>query len=76
MIWPHFWRREQGGSMANANIDYSDLNAVVQLAKALNSRQFQQFVVKYPDRDNYNITMQVKEAVKRGATVVWSMENN
>jgi hypothetical protein len=53
--------------------DFTDRRAVIAFAAELARRnpQFRQFVVKYPDRAGYNVTMQVGRAVAAGAAVVW-----
>lgn len=60
----------------NVFINYADLKAVTRLAQDLQRRnpRFIQYVVKYPQRDNYNITMQVEKAKNEGAEVIWSGE--
>ncbi len=49
--------------------DYTDLAAVCALARSL-ARGVQQYVVKYPNRANYNVTMQLDRAIKGGADLV------
>lgn len=55
-------------------VNYGNLAEVIVYAKkmAKNSPQFNQYVVKYPDRTNYNITMQIDRATKEGAEIMWS----
>jgi len=50
-------------------IDWNDLDAVKSVARPLKA-----FIVKYPDRQNYNIPADVERAVLAGATVVWRPE--
>lgn len=55
-------------------VDYCDLPSVIEFAKGLARKHpvFAQYVVKYPGRENFNITMQRTAAESAGAAVVWS----
>lgn len=55
-------------------VDYCNLDAVIAFAKAMAKRnpKFTQYVVKNPNRDNYNITMNLAWAVRDGSQVIWS----
>lgn len=57
-------------------IDFCDLEKVKELARSLRRPEFEQHVVKYPNRRNYNITMQLRKAREHGAIVVWSTDPN
>jgi len=54
-------------------VNYEVLSEVIDLARSLHKLhpRFRQVVVKYPNRSNYNITMQVPEALAKGAAIVW-----
>lgn len=54
-------------------VDYTKLEDVIAFAKELEAKfpEYKQFVVKYPNHDNYNITMQSRKAVEEGAAIVW-----
>ena len=52
-------------------VDYTNLDAVIAMATAMASPEFRQYVVKYPGRDNYNVTMQKDRALREGAVIVW-----
>ena len=61
------------------SVDYMDLTQVTDFAAKMSARnpKFVQYVVKYPNRENYNITMQRDKAIKEGAVVLWcSSEQN
>ncbi len=53
--------------------DFTDKDAVIAFAKELAKRhpRFVQYVVKHPSRDNYNITMQIDNAIEQGAEIIW-----
>jgi hypothetical protein len=42
------------------------------LRVAAENPRFPQFIVKYPGRSNYNLTMQPDKALASGARIVWS----
>ena len=54
--------------------DFTDKAAVIAYAKSMSKKhpKFVQYVVKSPGRDNYNITMQRERAIREGAEIVWS----
>lgn len=53
--------------------DFYNLQSVIDFAYELSKRypKFTQYVVKYPNRANFNITMQIEKAVKNGAKIMW-----
>ncbi len=55
-------------------VDYTNEGEVIDFAQQMAKRypRFKQYVIKYPERGNYNITMQVEKAVTEGAVIVWS----
>ena len=59
-----------------SDLDFFDLEKVKELARSLRRPGFEQHVVKYPNRRNYNITMQLRKAQDAGAIIVWSTDPN
>lgn len=57
-------------------VNYKDVMAVIDFARQMAQKypKFTQYVVKYPDRDNFNITMQLQKSLNKGAKLIWSSD--
>lgn len=53
------------------HVDWSDRESVIAFARQMAAKypRYRQIVYKHPDRQNYNVTMQVRQT--RGCEIVW-----